>query len=163
MQNQCIMIKLHLFPRDSGWPSGSFGGPRMAVFPESLEKRWSFSPNFQWHEVKQLKSLLASIAFCCPLKRASLEQSRHVSKSTTNRWSEFVPLQYDFFISGYGIVKFLWPSLINIFWCSNEWVGENQVKTLGLLFEECRSHYSFEAGHTFDLLCAVIFIWECSS
>ena len=53
MQNQGIMIKLHLFPfstargpRATFWPSGSFGGPRTAVFPESLEKRWSFGPNF---------------------------------------------------------------------------------------------------------------------
>ena len=53
-----IMLKYHLFPRDyeknailgppklpSGLrPLGSFGGPRTASFPESLEKRWSFGP-----------------------------------------------------------------------------------------------------------------------
>ena len=57
-QNQLIMLKLQLFPRDSGKdavlgppklplglrPSGSFGGPRTASFPESLEKRWSLGP-----------------------------------------------------------------------------------------------------------------------
>ena len=58
--NQLIMLKLHLFPRDS-WkdavlgppklpsglrPLGSFGGPRPASFQESLGKRRNFGPKF---------------------------------------------------------------------------------------------------------------------
>ena len=62
LQNHGIMLKHHLFPLDYGkkvvfWPKmpnhwlsimppalGSFGGPRMAFFPQSLEKRWYFGP-----------------------------------------------------------------------------------------------------------------------
>ena len=58
--NQLIMLKFHLFPRDS-WkdaglgppklpsglrPSGSFGRPRPASYQESLGKRRNFGP--QW-------------------------------------------------------------------------------------------------------------------
>ena len=31
-------------------------------------------PPQKWHEFKQLKSLLAIVAICCPSKRAGLEQ-----------------------------------------------------------------------------------------
>ena len=61
--NQLIMLKFHLFPRDSWkdavlgppklpsglWPLGSFGVPRPASFQESLGKRRNFGPKYLYH------------------------------------------------------------------------------------------------------------------